>query len=105
MKRVAIGLTTLAVILVVGVLVLYSSLGAIITKAVNSEGPEIIQAEVNLDKTVIDATSGKVSLHGLIIGNPEGFETESAFKMDTIEITLDTDSITSDVIVINKIDI
>jgi len=105
MKRVAIGLTALVVILVVGVLVLYSSLGAIITKAVNHEGPEIIQAKVNLDKTVIDATSGKGSLHGLFIGNPEGFETESAFKMDKIEITLDTDSITSDTVVINEINI
>ena len=105
MKRVAIGLAALVVILVVGVLVLYSSLGAIITKAVNSEGPEIIQAKVNLDETVIDATSGKGSLRGLLIGNPEGFETESAFKMDKIEITLDTGSITSDVVVINEINI
>jgi uncharacterized protein involved in outer membrane biogenesis len=105
MKRVAIGLAALAVILVVGVLVLYSSLGAIITKAVNSVGPEIIQAKVNLDETVIDATSGKGALHGLLIGNPKGFETESAFKMDKIEIALDTGSLTSDTIVINKIDI
>ena len=105
MKRVAIGLAALVVILVVGVIFLYSSLGAIITKAVNHEGPEIIQAKVHLDDTVIDATSGKGSLHGLLIGNPEGFETESAFKMDKIEVTLDTTSITSDVIVINEIDI
>jgi uncharacterized protein involved in outer membrane biogenesis len=105
MKRVAIGLSILAVILVVGVLILYSSLGAIITKAVNSEGPEIILAKVHLDETVIDATSGKGSLHGLFIGNPEGFETESAFKMDKIEIVVDPGSITSGTIVINKIDI
>jgi len=105
MKRVAIGVAGLAVILVVAVLVLYSSMGAIITKAVNSMGPEIIQAKVNLDETVIDATSGKGALHGLLVGNPKGFETESAFKMDKIEIVLDTGSLTSDTIVINKIDI
>jgi uncharacterized protein involved in outer membrane biogenesis len=105
MKRVAIGLAALVVILVVGILVFYSSLGAIITKAVTSAGPEIIQAKVSLDETVIDATSGKGSMHGLLIGNPEGFESESAFKMDKIEITLDTGSITSDTIVINEINI
>ncbi|MEE8127404.1 MAG: hypothetical protein V3T45_02535, partial [Nitrospinaceae bacterium] len=105
MKRVAIGLAALVVILVVGILVLYSSLGAIITKAVTTAGPEIIQAKVSLDETVIDATSGKGSMHGLLIGNPEGFESESAFKMDKIEITLDTGSITSDTIVINEINI
>lgn len=105
MKRIAIGLTALIAILIVGVLVLYSSLGAIITKAVNTEGPEIIQAKVNLDETVIDATSGKGSLHGLLIGNPEGFETESAFKMDKIEVTIDTGSITSGIVIINEINI
>ena len=105
MKRIGIGLVALIAILVVGVLILYSSLGAIITKAVNTEGPEIIQADVKLDETVIDATSGKGSLHGLFIGNPEGFETESAFKMDKIEITVDPGSITSDTIVINEINI
>ena len=92
MKRVAIGLAVLSVILVAGVLILYSSLGTIITTAITTAGPEIIQAKVSLDETVIDASTGKGSLHGLVIGNPEGFKTESAFKMDKIEVILDTDS-------------
>ena len=58
-----------------------------------------------MDETVIDTSTGKGSLHGLLIGNPEGFKTESAFKMDKVEVTLDTDSITSDTVVIKKIDI
>ena len=105
MKRVAIGIAILSVILVVGVLILYSSLGAIITKAVTTVGPDIIQAKVDLKETVIDASTGKGSMRGLFVGNPKGFKTESAFKMDNIEITLDTDSITSDTVIINKIDI
>ena len=105
MKRVVMGLAALVVILVVGVLVLYSSLGAIITKAVNTQGPEIVQAPVNLKKTEIDAASGKGTLRNLVIGNPEGFETETFFKMDEIQITLDTDSITSDTVVIKEISI
>ena len=105
MKRVAIGLAIISVILVAGVLILYSSMGTIITTAITTAGPEIIQAKVDLDETVIDTSSGKASLHGLLIGNPEGFKTESAFKMDKIEVVLDTDSITSDTVVINKIDI
>lgn len=105
MKRVAIGLAAVGVILVVGFVILYSSLGTIITQAITTAGPEIIQAKVDLKETVIDASTGKGSLHGLLIGNPEGFKTESAFKMDQVEVTLDTDSITSDIITINKIDI
>jgi uncharacterized protein involved in outer membrane biogenesis len=105
MKRVAIGIAAVIAILVVGVIVLYSSLGVLITQAVTTAGSEIIQAKVDLDETVIDASSGKGSLRGLLIGNPEGFETKSAFKMDVVEITLDTDSITSDTIIINEINI
>ena len=39
MKRVAIGLAILSVILVAGVLILYSSLGTIITTAITTTGP------------------------------------------------------------------
>ena len=105
MKRVAIGLAVVSVIFVAGAVLLYSSLGTIITSAITSVGPEILRAKVSLEKTVIDASTGKGSLHGLLIGNPEGFETESAFKMDKVEVAMNTDSITSDTIVINKIDI
>ena len=105
MKRVAIGIAALSVILVVGVFIIYSSLGTIITTAITTAGPEIILAKVDLKETIIDASTGKGSLHGLLIGNPKGFKTESAFKMDKVEVQLDTDSITSDTIIIKKVDI
>lgn len=105
MKRVTIGLASVTAILVAGVLFLYSSLGAIITRAVNTMGPEITQAEVSLNKTTIDATSGKGSMHDLSIGNPVGFKTKSAFQMNQIEITLETESITANTVIINEINI
>jgi len=105
MKRVAIGIAIVSVILVAGILILYSSMGAIITTAITTAGPEIIKADVKLNETVLDTSTGKASLHGLLIGNPEGFKTEIAFKMDKIEVALDMESITSDMVVIKKIDI
>ena len=105
MKRVVMGLAVLTVILIAGVFILYSSLGAIITQAVNTQGPEIVQAPVDLEKTEIDAASGKGTLRNLVIGNPEGFETETFFTMDEIQITLDIDSITSDTVVVKEISI
>ena len=105
MKRVAIGLAIFVAVLVASVFILHSSLGTIITQAVNFKGPKIVQAKVHLKETIIDATSGKGSMRGLIIGNPKGFKTESAFKVDKVEITLDTDSIASNIIVIKEINI
>ena len=88
MKRVIIGVTALGIIAVIGVFVLYSSLGTLITKAITTVGPEIILARVELKETVINTTSGKGSMHELFIGNPEGFETESAFKMNEVRLEL-----------------
>ncbi len=105
MKRFAIIAASLVLVVAVMFLVLYSNLGTLITNAVTTAGPEILQAQVELKKTVIDAGSGKGSLQGLVIGNPQGFETESLFKMDEVKVALDVDSITSDTIVIKEISV
>ena len=104
MKRVLIGLAILAPIVVVVVLVtLYFSLGTLITQAVNTLGPKIIKAEVVLKETEIDAQSGKGTMRGLKVGNPEGFKTESAMQVDEIRLAVDINSITEQVKVINEI--
>ena len=104
MKRIVIGLVILIPITVVVVLVsLYFSLGTLITQAVNTLGPEIIKAEVVLKETEIDAQSGKGTMRGLKVGNPEGFKTESAMQVDEIRLVIDINSITEEVKVIKEI--
>lgn len=104
MKRFLIGLAILVPIVVVVVLVtLYFSLGTIITQAVNTLGPKIIQAEVVLKETEIDAQSGKGAMRGLKVGNPKGFATESLMRVDEIRLAIDISSITEEVIIINEI--
>lgn len=104
MKRFLIGLAILTPIAVVVVLVtLYFSLGTLITQAVNTMGPKIIKAEVVLKETEIDAQSGKGTMRGLKVGNPQGFETESLMRVDEIRLAVDVGSLTEDVIVINEI--
>lgn len=105
MKRAALGLAIAGVILVVGLVVLYSSSGTLITRAITTAGPKILLTTVDLKETTIDATTGKGSLNGLVIGNPKGFKTESAFRMDKVEITLDMNSITSDTVIVKKVDV
>ena len=104
MKRIVIGLVILIPITVAVVLVsLYFSLGTLITQAVNTLGPEIIKAEVVLKETEIDAQSGKGTMRGLKVGNPEGFKTESAMQVDEIRLAIDINSITEEVKVIKEI--
>ena len=104
MKRFLIGLAILTPIALAVVLVpLYFSLGTLITQAVNTLGPKIIQAEVVLKETEIDAQSGKGIMRGLKIGNPQGFKTESIMRVDEIRLAIDVGSITEEVKIINEI--
>ncbi len=106
MKRIAIGLTALAITLVVVVVIfLYSSLGSIITRAITTVGSEMVQAKVELKGTDIDIDSGTGALRGLVVANPAGFQTESAFRMDKIKLALDWKSIDGEVIHIEEISI
>ncbi|MGZ0247110.1 MAG: hypothetical protein ACKVH1_14335, partial [Alphaproteobacteria bacterium] len=47
--------------------------------------------------------NGEGTLSGLIVGNPSGYKTESAFNLGSISMKLDTSSLTSDTIIIKSI--
>jgi hypothetical protein len=95
----------LLVVVAIAVFFLYSSLGAIITSAVEKFGSEITQTQVTLKETDISATDGKGTLRGFRMTNPANFKTESAVEFDEISMTLDIKTITEDTIVVKDITI
>ncbi len=103
MKKILIGLAVVVLLAVVGGYFVFSNLGGIIKAAVEDYGSEATQAKVSLDSVDLDVTSGKAGLNGFIVGNPSGFETESAFKLGTIAVQVDPASISSDTILINSV--
>ncbi|MCG8511273.1 MAG: hypothetical protein MI741_18810 [Rhodospirillales bacterium] len=104
MKRgILIGGGAVVVIAVVGVFFLWSNIGGIIKAAVEKFGTQILQAQVTLNEADISTTSGEGALKGLIIGNPEGFNTDQAFSLGAVSVKVDTGTITSDTIVIKEI--
>jgi len=93
-------------LIVVIAIVLYfvvSSLDSIIKAAVEKYGSEVTQVEVRLDKAKVSITSGKGSLRGLTVGNPEGFNTDRAFSLGEISVALDVGTVTQNPIVIKEI--
>jgi hypothetical protein len=106
MKRgLLIGVGVIIVAILVGVYVLYTSLGGIIQAAVEKIGSEATQATVELDGVDLDVTSGKGALRGFTVGNPAGFKTPSAFKLGSISLHVDPATVTSDPVVIKEISI
>lgn len=102
-KTLLIGGGGIVVIIIVAVVGVFLFSGDIIKAAVEDMGPKLTKSEVKLAKVDLSLTSGQASLSGLKIGNPSGFKTSHAFKLDNISLKLDTGSLGSDTIVINEI--
>jgi hypothetical protein len=79
------------------------SLDKIIEVAIENYGSEIIGAEVRVDSVSLNLTAGQATLNGLHISNPEGFSTEYVIQLDQAKVTLDFDSITSDIMIVKEI--
>lgn len=104
MKRgLIIGGVVVVAAIVILVVFVFSSLDGLIKAGVETYGTEITQASVTLESVEIDITSGQGALAGLVVGNPKGFQTPSAFKLGRISITIDTSTVTSDPVVIKEI--
>ena len=91
------------VLIIAAFVALYLSFGWITKKAVETLGPDMTQTEVKLEESNISLLSGKGVLRGVFVGNPEGFKTESAFKLKEVKIVMQVPSIISDRIIIDEI--
>ena len=82
---------------------------AILNKGIQSNietfGSRLTQTPVTLDDVNISVLSGKGTIKGLYVGNPEGFKKEFILVLEQIEIALDRKSLFSDKLVIDKIHI
>jgi hypothetical protein len=92
-KKLAIGLVCLIVLLAAGGYFLMSNLDGIIKNAVEKYASAAVQADVRLDGVKLTLASGEGMLSGLSVGNPKGFSTPKAFYLGSINIKLDTNSI------------
>lgn len=94
LKKIAIGIVVLLVIIAGAVYFLFSNLDLIVKAAIEKYGTAATQAEVKLDSVKIAITSGEGSLNGLSVANPKGFASAKALYLGLISIKLDTSSIT-----------
>ena len=98
------GVLAVVVIAIVGVVVfIYSNLDSIVKDAVEEYGPQFTGVSVKLAKVELSPENGQGTLTGLVVGNPKGFQTDSAFKLGSISMNIDISSLTGDTIIIKSI--
>ncbi len=93
----------LMLVVVVVVAIGLFNIDRIVEESVARFGPEITGTPVSLEKSSITPWTGKGSLAGLTIGNPEPFGTENAFSLGEIAVDIDLSTVGDKVIVINRI--
>jgi len=85
------------------VVVLMLSLGQIIKAGVNTAGPRLAKVPVHLNSVVVNPLTGMVRIKGLVVGNPEGFNTPSAMELNDFKLNIKMSSLFSKAIVIEEI--
>jgi len=74
-----------------------------IKRGVETFGPKLTKVEIKLDSVNLSVISGSGSIKGLVVGNPEGFQTPSAIRVGSATLVLKPSSLLSDKIVIKSI--
>ncbi|NOY82236.1 MAG: hypothetical protein GXP31_14655 [Kiritimatiellaeota bacterium] len=103
LKVLAVGVAVAVVLLAVGLVVVYLSFGAIVKKGAETMGPRILGAPVHLEKVEFSLFRGSLDLQGLVVGNPEGFNTDSAFRLGRIRVKLQPASLFGDTVRIERV--
>jgi hypothetical protein len=103
MKNVIIIVAVIIILVIAGVIFLIGNVDSIIKKGVETVGPKILKAPVTLNDVNVSVFKGKGTITGLVVGNPEGFKTDYAFKLGETSLDLDVKSVTSDKIHIRSL--
>lgn len=99
-RKLIIAFVALIVVLVV---VTFFSLNVIVKKGVETFAPKMTGTSVTLESVKISPFTGKGEISGLVIGNPEGYDTDEAFRLGSVQIHIDPMSVMAGETVIHDI--
>ena len=102
-KPVKIVLIAIPAVVVVLLLVVMFAVGDIVASAVPPVLSEVTGTEVELASVGVNPFTGKATITGFIIGNPKGYDTDSAFELREVRVDIGLMSLMSDTIVIDEI--
>ncbi|MCD6273246.1 MAG: hypothetical protein J7K30_10485 [Deltaproteobacteria bacterium] len=103
MKKFFYAGSAVLLVLIIGVVILYSMLGSIVRSGVETIGPKATGGDVQLADVDISLLSGQAAIGGFVIGNPPGFSSKSAFELGQFSVKVDTGTVISDVVVVRNI--
>ena len=104
LKRIFWGaVIVLVVLVIVAIIIVGTFLGDIVKRGVETAGPKITQVSVKLDEVHLSLWTGSAAVKGLVVGNPEGFQTPQAISAGLIAVGVNPLSVVSDKIVVRSL--
>jgi hypothetical protein len=103
MKKIIMVVGVLVGILAIGLFVASFYLGPMVKAGIETLGPKIIKVSVHLDSVSLSPFSGQGTLRGLTLGNPEGFKSPNALKVEGFSISVQPATIFFNKVVVNAI--
>ncbi len=82
---------------------LYTNLDAIVKREIESYGSQLTGTVVRVDSVTLNPTSGEGTIRGLTIANPAGYTAGDAFELDAISVQVQPATLTSDLVVVDKV--
>jgi len=104
-KILVVSIIGLLAVILIAAIVIGANLDRIVKLSVETVAPTITQTPVTLDSAGISLLTGSASFKGLVVGNPPGYQSPSAIRIDKAAISLSPGSLLSDKIVIRSIEI
>ena len=95
----------LVAILGFGIYWVANNLDSLVAGAIENVGSEVTGVPVRVSGVSISIKEGTGEIRGLTIGNPDGFKSDHALRLNSIRMTLDTSTITSDPVRIKQISV
>jgi uncharacterized protein involved in outer membrane biogenesis len=93
----------LVVLVVVGTIIAGTFLDDIVKRGVETVGPKITQVSVKLDEVHLSLWTGSAEVKGLVVGNPDGYQTPQAIRAGLIAVGVNPLSVLSDKIVVRSL--
>ncbi len=95
----------LLIFIIIAVVVVLMYLGTIIAEATRTFGTAATGTKVAVESVNISLLAGDLAVNKLSIDNPSGYQSLQAFSFDLVSVDLDVNSLFTDTIIVNKIEI
>lgn len=102
-KKLLVGLAVLVVVVIAGGGVVLLYLGPLVKKGIETVGSRVTRVEVKLASARVGLLGGHGSLRGLVVGNPPGYKSDSAMKLEEIHVQVVPRSVFADKIHIQSV--